>query len=238
MYNERHKRIKKILLGQFIVAFGITALALFLVFFAMGYRVNFKNYSINKIGILSLKFIDHPDKIIVDGEEYKNGYKFYLSLNPGNYDIIAEKDGCYDWNSNYLIKSGQAVRQEDMIFIFIDSEIKKTDNQAIIDKLNLPDTSLVSEDRSGLKQSEYEIWYGNRLVSRFSEAINGVKWFPRNDYIAFQIGDEIRIIDTKGMNDTLLVTLNDSTPTMFAFRTNGRELYYRDGADYYIARIR
>jgi len=238
MYNERHKRIRKIILGQSLVALGIIIIASCIIFYAMGYRVNFKNYTINKIGILSLAFIDHPESITIDGKEHKNGNNFYIGLNSGNYQVTARKDGYHDWHSDYYIEPGYVEKQENIIFIKNDPEVEETFDQGIINKVSAPNTSLVSDDKRELSYSDYEIWLGNTLVTRYSENIQSVRWFPGNNYIAFQIDDEIRIIDKFGKNDTLLIKLEDPSITRFAFRNNGRELYYRDGSKYYIAKIR
>lgn len=238
MRNERHKRIKSILLGQFLVTLLIVTIALVLIFYAMGYRVNFKNHSITKIGVLSLAFVDHPDSITIDGEEHKNGNNFYISLSPGYYQVTAEKDGCYDWHSEYYIESGVVDKQENIIFVKKDIEIEETFDQGIINKINSPNTVLVTEDKRDLKYNDYEIWLGPDLITRYSEPLHNVKWFPGNNYIAFQMDDEIHLIDKYGKNDTTLVELENSSVTKYAFKSNGRELYYRDGSEYYIAKIR
>ena len=139
MYNERHKRIKKILLGQALVAFVIIFIASCLIFYAMGYRINFKNYTINKIGVLSLSFTDHPESITIDGKEHKNGSNFYISLNPGNYQVTAKKEGYQDWHSEYYIESGYVQKQQNIIFIREDIESEETTDKNIIDKVNLWD---------------------------------------------------------------------------------------------------
>ncbi len=230
--------MKSIIVGQALVAIGIIFIASCLIFYTMGYRINFKNYTINKIGILSLNFADHPDKISIDGKEHKNGNNFYIDLTPGNYDVIASKAGHYDWNSSYLVKSGLVRKQNDIIFIKENPEVTETLDEEVINKLNLPNTSLISEDKQKLTSSDYEIWVNSKLITRYSELVYGVTWFPGNDYIAFQINDEIRIIDKFGENDTLLVELENSSITKFAFKGNGRELYYRDDSKYYVAKIR
>lgn len=238
MYNQRHKRIKKILVGQSLVAVMIIAIATFLISYAMGYRINLKNYTIHKIGILSLNFTDHPDGITIDGKEYKNGNNFYIGISPGNYHVVAKKDDCYDWHSNRLIKSGLVNKQGKILFFEKDPETIQTFEQEIIDKLNLPNTSLINNDKYGLKHNSYEIWLGDNLVTRYSERISGVRWFPGNNYISFQLSDQIRVIDKYGFNDTLLVQLKNPSTTKFDFKGNGRELYYRDGSNYQIAKIR
>jgi len=238
MYNERHKRMKKIIVGQSLVASGIILLASCLIFYAMGYRINFKNYTINKIGILSLAFVDHPESITIDGKEYKNGNNFYIGLTPGNYQVTAKKEGHHDWHSEYYIKSGLVEKQENIIFIEKEPNIEETSDQGIINRINSPNTSLATSDKRELSHNDYEMWLGKDLLTRYSENIQGVKWFPGNSYIAFQMGSEIRIIDKRGKNDTLLVKLENPSITKFAFKSNGRELYYRDGSKYYIAEIR
>jgi hypothetical protein len=84
----------------------------------------------------------------------------------------------------------------------------------------------------------YEIWVGEKLVTRFSEPILNVSWYPDLSHIIFQEGNEIRVIDKNGKNDTLLIKMNQSGPARFTVGGKGEELYFVDNGKYKVAKIR
>jgi hypothetical protein len=98
---------------------------------------------------------------------------------------------------------------------------------------------LAQKNNSGLTNQGYEIWNNNTLITRFSEPVSKAIWYTSDqDHIVFQQGNEIRVIELSGSNDTLLVTLSSGNPASFILNDKGDRLYFKDGDSYKVAEIR
>ncbi len=239
MNNKRTKKLHKIIIGQLSVAFIMFALAISILFFAEGYRINLKNLKITKTGILFLYSDPKNAEVLLNGKKQKNITPFSINLTPGNYKAEVKAEGYISWASSFKIESGLVTNFNSIVLFKEHPEINNLTDQRKIDQINAPiDVFAVTTTQNVLTQNGYEIWLDDKLVTRFSEPISNVKWYPDLKHIVFQQGDEIRVIETTGMNDTLLIKSSLSERINYAISGRGDELYYLENNQYKVAKIR
>lgn len=232
MSNQRRNRIPQIVAGQLSVTLLIVIVSVILIFYAQGWRINLKNFKIYKTGLVYLMISPVPDKIFIENKEYKGKNEFYLNLVPGDYDIKVTKDGYVDWSKNIKIQE-EIVTSEKNVVIFLEKpQISELTDQSKIDYLNSPDNALAENARNKLAYNKYEIWSDDKLVTRFSEPISNVVWYPDYEHILYQKNNHIGIIGKDGYNNINLVDLSSTTQTKFAIGGQGKELYFIDNGQY------
>lgn len=240
MTNDRRtKRLPHIILNQFLVGLLMATVAASVLFFAEGYRFNVKNFKIIKTGVLYLSSQPKSATIYINDKKLKGTTPFAKNLTAGTYSAKVELAGYKTWSTSFRIDSG-LVSEFDQIILFKENpEISNLSDQRKINYLNSPVENLaILNSKNYLEENGYEIWQNNVLVTRFSEPVDSVLWYPGLKNILYQQGDEIRIIEISGANDTLLVKLSGTDSTRYMVNNAGDELYYLDGDQYKMARIR
>lgn len=239
MNNQRSKRIPSILFGQLFAIAIMALLAFSILYYAEGYRLNWKNFKLAKTGVIYLSSYPKGADVYLDGlmEEKKTPYS--KSLLPGFYYVVVKKSGYQDWSASFRINAGFVASYKSIVLFKNQIVPEPLTDQSKINLVNAPTDVLAttSDDRLVINNG-YEIWQGSKLVTRFSEPVLGVKMYPDRGHIVFQQANEIRVIDIDGSNNILLVTLKNDSPAAFAVSSNGNELYYNDGGQYFAASIR
>jgi hypothetical protein len=234
----RTYRFKKIVLAQSLALLIVILAAGSLIFYAQGYSINFKNFKIIKNGLMVLKFTDKPDKIKVSGREIKAKETVANTMQGGEYNVVALKDGCENWERNIKIVPEVLSEQRDIIFIVSNATISSMTQDEINWMNSTPDSSLAESPRGKLSTNSYEIWLDERLITRVSSKISQVKWYSDNAHITYLTNDEIRIIDTDGLNNTTLIKLDEAINVKYLFRYQGKVIYFRDNDKYHKAKVR
>jgi len=230
--RPREQRLKEIIIGQGIVTLLILSISIYLVFTGFGYKINWQNLTIKHTGIIQLSFWPKDAEIFINGENEQKSSPFYTSLFPGYYQTEIRKDGYITWSQDIKVEADKVVSCKNIVLFKIQPEIQIISDKNTISSIDTPYDTLVKNPQGDLKSNEYEIWNGDDLVTRFSEKISGVIWYPGNEYIGYQQGDEIRIIAKNGAYDNLLIKLSSATPTKFLFSWDGSSLLYKDGGEY------
>ena len=239
MNNKRTKRLPRIILNQSLVGLLMGMLALSVLFFAEGYRLNLTNMKVVKTGVLYLSTDPKGATIYLNDKKLDEKTPSAQNLQAGNFYASVEMPGYKTWSATFKINSG-LVTQFDQIVLFKDNpEISNLSDQRKIDLLNSPVDFLANTNgKNSLVDNGYEIWQNNSLVTRFSTPVNNVVWYSDMQHILYQQGKEIRVIEKSGINDTLLVTLSSQDPVHFTVNGRGDELYFLDGEQYKMAKIR
>ncbi len=238
MNNSRTKRLPKILLGQSAVTLLILLIAGYLIMYSMGYKINFISRKIVKSGMIVLSIDTKPDSIKINGVEKPIKTDSSYILTPGYYDVQVNKNGYIDWSVRTQVEA-EIVNYYNNIALFKnDTALNELVDRNKIDYLNAPNSTLAVNAPKGLRYNDYEIWIEEKLITRYSEPITSVSWYTDYRHVAYQQGDEIRIVDDYGQNDTLLVKLPDKTSAKFIFGAKSKELYISQGDKYYIVVIR
>jgi len=239
--NSRTKRLPKIIISQALILLLMVSMALSILFYANGYRLNLKNFKVIKTGLIYLDLDSNIDEVLlsIDGKEENVKLPYSLNVNPKNYDIKIKKEGYQDWQVNAKIESEKVTEYRSIILFKSKIDSQDLTDTEKISLLNKPKEDLVkSYNSQNLHDNGYEIWQNNILVTRFSSYICSTRWYKDNNHIVFQQGNEIRIIEKTGQNDTLLVKLSSFNAEKFTFSQKGDEIYYTDNGKYKYALIR
>jgi len=237
--NDRRTRMFfKILINQCLVALLMILVATSVLFYARGYRFNYKNFKVVKTGIAYFSSLPKNVDVYIGSNKKSSKTPYTLNLTPGNYDATIRKEGYQSWTAHFRVQS-EFVSEFENIVLFKDKiESVELTDQAKIDRLNSPTDILAVSRAQNLLYNGYEIWLDDVLITRFSEPIIKVAWYPDSKHILYQQGDQIRIIESAGRNDCLLVTLSADEPSVFTTNARGDELYYTDDGNYMMAKIR
>jgi len=236
--NRRTKSIFKILVSQLSVALFVTLLSVSILFYAEGYRFNYKNFKIFKTGVLAISCYPKDVTVKLNSRIKSDKTPYSANLLPGHYSIEISKSDFVTWSQTVRVESEMVENFKSTVLFREKPEIATLTDQKLINSLNSPIDSLAIGNKSGIYHSDYEIWLNNDLVTRFSEPILKAIWYADKQHIVYQQGDQIRVIEITGTNDTLLVDLNSSATTNFIINDKGDELFYKDGSDYKKAVIR
>jgi len=212
-----------------VFTFVVVVLSLLIIAYGLGYRYDYKAFKVLKTGILVVQgppndAVVHVNKAL--GKITQN--KFSKSLTPGMYSVEVSKDGFVTWHESLRVESSSINLFDDVVLFRsapIVSEITDTKKIAL---LETPEDILANANND-FSVRGYEIWIGDQLTTRLSTPVLRAIRYPDMSHVVYQQGDEIRIIENNGKNDTLLVKLSTPTATKFVISARGTELYYLDG---------
>lgn len=239
MNNSRTKQLPRIIISQTIVGLIMFVFAMFILFFAQGYRFNWKSMKVIKTGIIYVVSDPKDAQVYINGKLMEEKTPFSENLTPGKYIAEVRKDGYQPWYSGFKIEEEFVTEFKPIVLFKEDIKIEDLTDKRKIELLNSPiDTLALIKDDNNLSHNDYEIWADNNLVTRFSEPIQKVVWYPDLAHIIYQKGKEIRIIEKNGSNDTLLVTLTQGDSTIFLTNNRGDELYFSDNNQYKVAYLK
>lgn len=236
--DRRTKLLPKIILGQLLFALLITAISLGVIFYAQGMRLDWKNFTIIKTGVLVIDFMPKDANVKLNDKivETDKG-TFVRNLTPKTYFLNVEKDGYQPWSKSLKIES-ESVNIFNKVVLFKDNIIPRPlEDQEKINLLNSPIEDLASRENNELTFNDYEIWVNNKLATRFSQKISNVLWYSDLYHIVYQQGNEVRVIESDGSSDTLLFKINQTTPARIVVGKRGEEIYFIDQEVYLVANI-
>ncbi len=236
--NRRTKSIFKIFASQLAVALFVAALSLSILFYAEGYRFNYKNLKVSKTGVIALNSFPREATIKVNDKIKAKKTPFSENLLSGYYNVEILKAGYFSWTQSVMVEPELVKNFKNIVLFKEKPEIRSLTDQKTIKELNSPIDTLAVRSSNGLFQSDYEIWVDGDLITRFSEPIYRAIWYTDKQHILYQQGQEIRVIESTGTNDTLLISLSESFPTSFFTNDKGDQLYYKDGSEYKVAAVR
>lgn len=236
--NRRTKLLPKIILGQLFFALIVIGLAGSVIFYGQGYRFNWKTLKVIKTGTISLDYLPEDASILINNKEYKEKPPVNFNFTSGNYSIKISKDGYQDWQNSVLVESEEVSTFRGIVLFKSNIVATELIDQRKIDLLKSPSDILASDNVNDLNYTDHEIWVGGNLITRFDNDISKAIWYPDFRHIVYQQAGEIRVIEDSGKNDTLLVKLDQNTPTSFVLGSRGQDLYFLDSGKYKVAVIR
>lgn len=213
----------------FLFVFGSTVLLIA----AVGYRVNWLNFSVHETSLVWLKGSDKNVIIYLDGKKVGNRLPYRINyVDIGWKELVIKKNGYSDWEKSFYVDEGRAYEFRDIVFFKKDSVPEKVSDQFTKDLLNNVVTPINIVVTNG------ELLANDNLVSRFSTDPVAYAWYKDGKHIIYQINDEIRVIDTAGENDNLLIKLSSKVPSVFRLIDSGKYLLYKDGDGVFRVKIR
>ncbi len=124
-------RTRRIIMFSFIAAFFI--LAPILIFYASGYRYDFKREKILKTGTLMLEAKDIKNaKLYINDKLYEkpfDGKIFIYNLLPDDYTVRLEKDNYYSWQKKITVQSSLTTFVKDIMFFKKSTPLQLIDGQ-------------------------------------------------------------------------------------------------------------
>lgn len=238
MYNKRSKLFWKIFFAQVGVGLAILVCAFSIIYYAQGYRFNYRNLKIVKTGIINVEPSPKVADVYIDNKFRSAQTPYFLNLLEGYHNVEIKKDGYQDWEMTYYVEPGLVVNSKDIVLFKKDiTPVVLTDAKKIA-QLHEPVDFLARKLSNNLSYNNHEIWLGDVLLVRFFKQIDHVAWYPDFAHIVYQQGDEIRVVDEYGKNDTLLVKMNNKNITNVVFGEKNTEMYYTDGTVDTVAGIR
>lgn len=201
-------RARRIIYLTFILIFVIITPVI--IFYATGYRYNFKKNKIQKTGILILKSKPRDAAIYLNDKPRKEKTPArIINLIPDDYFVKLEKENFHSWQKKLTIESNLTTFAEDIILFKknLPSEIK-------INQINL--ISLSPDEKKlaytlNLEHSK-EVWIltledkKEQLIYRTSSEneINFLEWSPTNKKIL------IAISNSKGLKKYLVFDIENA----------------------------
>lgn len=228
--NKKHRQTLRFVIFWVIVVTSFCLIATYLIFSALGYRINWKNYQLERTGILVISTKPQNLAVILDGKLLTNNTPFVKSyLLPGNYDLKLKDSLLQDWEQIVHISSGNVTRLENIVLLRTNPIVDSVSNQdkSQLDNF-LPDT--------GVSVSGGEIYLESgspTLVTRLSQPVKQVVLYPDRYHVAFQIGDEIKLCDLSGNSVQSVFKLPNDHLSTFIFLKNGNEIIIKQDSTYW-----
>jgi len=204
----------------------------YLIFWGLGYKINWQTMKISHTGIIYLSYLPKDSQVFFSGKIQNGSSPLDAQLLPGNYDIEIRKVGYSSWQQRVKIVADKVSWYKNIVLFKQNPDISVVTDQNTISSIDSPYDTLIKNPDGDLSFNEHEIWVSDTLITRLSNQISGVIWYPGSEYIAYQQGDEIRIVERNGSNDILLVKLSSTDHANFIFSWDGSALLYKDGVTY------
>ena len=118
-----NKALRRVTYLSFFVLFFI--LTPLFIMYAVGYRYNFDINTIEKNGAFYIKSYPRGAEIYIDNIKTRHKTPHQLTnIQPGNHDVLIQKDGYLDWHKQLSVYSGEIIFVEDIVLFLTD--IQKT----------------------------------------------------------------------------------------------------------------
>ncbi len=215
-----------------IISFIFFAVLLILV--ANGYHLNFKNFRLQKTGMIVLNGEPRSINISINGIEKSANFPTRINrLFPGRYELKITKENYQTWEKVVEIKGGQAALHENIILFLEEPKVQA------VSKDEKEITNVQKDFQSQGKNvtlKENEVWFQGKLLTRFSQKVLGAVLGPDGNHIFTQVGSEIRVIEVDGSNDTALFKVKDLDSIPFS--VSGNKIRYAESGEVFEAIIK
>lgn len=230
-HNEKRKIYFGIFWTFLIVSFlFFTSLVILM---ANGYHLNLKTMKLQQTGMFVLEGNQNNVKLKTSGIDKIINLPYRIKrILPGRYEIVLEKENYQTWSNVYELKGGQAIITQNITLYLSKPELINitTTDKAIIQLQNDYKNQI-----NGLTIKDTEILKDNRLVTRFSQPISVAIYDQNTNHVYYQTGDQLRVMESDGANNVLLITLKQNTPTYFVVSKN--KLKYLDQSEIFESTI-
>ena len=159
-------------------------------------------------------------QVYLNGQKQDKGMPFFLSyVTPGEYTLTVTKDGYQKWERLITVDPNKTYKANDIFLILASST-----------PTSLPSAPLVFPSATPADiqvKNNNEIWIQQTFITRTSEDIYAIQWFPDNDHLVYQAGNTIWFCDADGLSTQKIATLPTSDPITFTFLNKGQTLVYQ-----------
>ncbi|MBU6389185.1 PEGA domain-containing protein [Patescibacteria group bacterium] len=201
------------------------------VFYSMGYKLNLAARTIEQTGILQLgtDSASNPVTVYIDGAAKSSTLPYrYNQVLPGEYSVSIKKNGYQSWDRMVSVEPNMVVSFQHIVLI-LTSPIQRPATGTDLDLL-----AHAGHPQNGLEvQNENELWIEGQFITRTSDNITNAQWYPDNQHVVYQAGDELLLADSDGLSTERLLTVPGGVPIDYTFKNNGKILIYQLGQNAY-----
>lgn len=223
----------------FVIFWAITVtsflfLSTWLVSAANGYVFNWRSLQFQKTSLILLSGNAENITLTVNGAgRAANLPQKLAELWPGTYEVEIAKEGYKSWQKIFQLQPGEAKTAHNITLYLNNIQPVKLEK----DKINQVRTQndFLSQN-SDLEIKNNEIWYRQKLVTRFSEPVLAAVLSDDEAHIFFQMGAEIRVMELDGGNNVKLISLASAEKSAFVDRAD--KLFFTQGEDIFEAKIK
>lgn len=196
---------QNILLYSYWIIVGIIFIiaAISVILLANGYRLNLKNFKLEKTGTIALETV--PTKVNIYLNDKLIGTKTPYSISyllPDRYKIRVEADGRKTWEKVVSVEAEKVTYQKSIILIKNKIDIKPYSS----------DSSNIFEKNSVLTIQNGELWDDNQYITRLSESISAAVKIKDSYLIA--TSQSIAYLNSDGTGYTDIINLSSQVTKM------------------------
>lgn len=227
--------LKKIYsIRYFFYVIIIVFVSIYLILLTYGYRINWENFSLQKISAMYIASIPRDVNVKINSKITSQSTPVKITnLFPGRYDVKIEHNYYHTWEKTLFIKPDYVEQEQDIILILKDKEeIKMKDEEIKLYNDIFNNKEKMENQRKGLYiNNNSEIFFKDVLVTRLSKKIKNLVWYADKKHIIYQIDNQIYFMDSDSSNNILLVELSSDEDANFISTDEGKYLIYKDGDD-------
>jgi hypothetical protein len=217
MKKSTRTQISFIILWAFLIV-SFSAVAIFILYEANGYRLNRQTWRLEMAGLIALDGLPKQQvEVKVNGRVKSNVLPFKIAkVLPGSYYIEVSKPGYSGWSKNVRITEGQAHEERKLYLYYSNPSINLSTSNRTVETVK----NDAQKQSTNIAIIDNEIWYQEKLLTRFSQAPQSAIISDDKYHIFFQVGNELRVIELDGTNNTKLFDLPTSEKVTFVDYSN------------------
>ncbi len=226
--NSNNAFVRSLVYLFLVIAFLV--LGFFIVTYAAGYTIDFKNRQVSKTGLINLTVRTPDTMIYLDEKLVGNGSMVLRSLQPGNFKIKIKKEGFRDWSKTVKLHEQEAMTLSNIVLFRKDPPIEMYDS-----KLTEQDLANLS-NLDSINIMGGEIYQNDDLVTRLSTDVFGASWYTDHNHISFSSDGSFRIVDIDGNN--MVELFKKDSRSYVTFASSGKFVIFEDKGQTFRAQIR
>lgn len=205
------------------------ALALILVLYASGYKLDLNNRNIYQTGMIIVRTDNSTNSIILNDEEKGSGTVLIRDLEPNQYQVKVSREGYKDFVENINLEAGEAKLFDSIVLFKAEPEIEEFNDldEIYFEKLAHTDGIIINNN---------ELYARGKFLTRFEKEISDASWYPNEKYIGLTTNGRFKIlnIDTEEIYD--MFEKDSDEPVIFV--NAGKTVIYKNNEQIYRATIR
>ena len=191
--------------------------------YSLGYVVNWQTGTVQQTGLITLdsRISNLKPEIWINNQKVGGEFPYrFPRAFPGSYTVLIKKDGYQLWERHLQVEPNKVASFPSIVLILEQPKIVSPEESRNY-QVDL------SPDKEDLEIRENELWIKGKFITRSSEDILAVRWYPDRRHVVYQSGADVLLTELDGLNTQKLLTLDYKTRLLFSFRDGGRVLVYQ-----------
>lgn len=209
----------------------IVLVSTYLILLTYGYRINWDNFSLQKISMMYLASIPQDAEVYLNSHIVSQSTPIKIAnLFPGRYDVKIVNDKYIPWEKTFFVEADYVAQEQDIVLILKDkAKINLSEDEIKSYQIFLNNKKETDKYNRGLViKNDTEIYFEDIFITRFSKEVKNITWYADKKHIIYQLGNEVYFMDTDGTNNIKLAELSSSDSTKFMSSKEGKYLIYED----------